>query len=217
MSIWLCAQETIVVGEVYDANTGEPLSNVNIYLQGTQVGTSTNNEGLFLLRKDLDRARTMIVSAVGYQTERFKIEPHTQVGIDIALKEKVGNIGEVFVVPQENPALPLMEKVRARREVNRRTTSTDHANGETMLYVSDIQSKHLKRALWKNLQSGMIQQADSTYLIPLYWRHQQADSIQEKATLLTLTDYHILLEQIPYSFDFYNKQFSQNRKRINNF
>lgn len=204
LSIWLCAQETIVVGEVYDANTGEPLSNVNIYLQGTQVGTSTNNEGLFLLRKDLDRARTMIVSAVGYQTERFKIEPHTQVGIDIALKEKVGNIGEVFVVPQENPALPLMEKVRARREVNRRTTSTDHANGETMLYVSDIQSKHLKRALWKNLQSGMIQQADSTYLIPLYWRHQQADSIQEKATLLTLTDYHILLEQIPYSFDFYN-------------
>ena len=204
LSIWLCAQETIVVGEVYDANTGEPLSNVNIYLQGTQVGTSTNNEGLFLLRKDLDRARTMIVSAVGYQTERFKIEPHTQVGIDIALKEKVGNIGEVFVVPQENPALPLMEKVRARREVNRRTPSTDHANGETTLYVSDIQSKHLKRALWKNLQSGMIQQADSTYLIPLYWRHQQADSIQEKATLLTLTDYHILLEQIPYSFDFYN-------------
>ena len=204
MSIWLCAQETIVVGEVYDANTGEPLSNVNIYLQGTQVGTSTNNEGLFLLRKDLDRARTMIVSAVGYQTERFKIEPHTQVGIDIALKEKVGNIGEVFVVPQENPALPLMEKVRARREVNRRTPSIDHANGETTLYVSDIQSKHLKRALWKNLQSGMIQQADSTYLIPLYWRHQQADSIQEKATLLTLTDYHTLLEQIPYSFDFYN-------------
>ena len=204
LSIWLCAQETIVVGEVYDANTGEPLSNVNIYLQGTQVGTSTNNEGLFLLRKDLDRARTMIVSAVGYQTERFKIEPHTQVGIDIALKEKVGNIGEVFVVPQENPALPLMEKVRARREVNRRTPSIDHANGETTLYVSDIQSKHLKRALWKNLQSGMIQQADSTYLIPLYWRHQQADSIQEKATLLTLTDYHILLEQIPYSFDFYN-------------
>lgn len=204
LSIWLCAQETIVVGEVYDANTGEPLSNVNIYLQGTQVGTSTNNEGLFLLRKDLDRARTMIVSAVGYQTERFKIEPHTQVGIDIALKEKVGNIGEVFVVPQENPALPLMEKVRARREVNRRTPSIDHANGETTLYVSDIQSKHLKRSLWKNLQSGMIQQADSTYLIPLYWRHQQADSIQEKATLLTLTDYHILLEQIPYSFDFYN-------------
>ena len=42
-SIW--AQETIVVGEVYDAGSGEPLPNVNIYLQGTQIGTSTNTEG----------------------------------------------------------------------------------------------------------------------------------------------------------------------------
>ena len=90
VSSWLFAQETIVVGEVYDANTGEPLSNVNIYLQGTQEGTTTNAEGMFLLREELERARTMVVSAVGYHTERFTIEPHTQSGIDIALREKVG-------------------------------------------------------------------------------------------------------------------------------
>lgn len=28
-------RETIVVGDVYDAYTGEPLPNVNIYFQGT--------------------------------------------------------------------------------------------------------------------------------------------------------------------------------------
>lgn len=204
MGYGLWAQETIVVGEVYDAGTGEPLSNVNIYLQGTHIGTSTNAEGLFMLREDLEKPRTMVVSAVGYHTERFKIEPHTQSGIDIALKEKVGNIGEVFVVPQDNPALPLMEKVRARRDVNRRAISTDNINGKTALYVSDIQSKHLKRALWKSLQGGMIQQSDSSYLIPLYWRQQQADSVREEATLLTLTDYQLLLGQIPNAFDFYD-------------
>lgn len=207
---WICscvclmAQETIVVGEVYDANTGEPLSNVNIYLQGTSIGTSSNPEGLFLLRGDLTRPRTMVVSAVGYHTERFKLEPHTQSGIDIALREKVGSLSEVFVVPTDNPALPLMEKVRANRSKNRRIAATDEIVSSTALYVSDIQSKHLKRALWKSLQSGMIEQADSTYLIPLYWRQQQADSIQEQATLLTLTDYHILLGQIPTAFDFYD-------------
>jgi hypothetical protein len=97
-----------------------------------------------------------------------------------------------------------MEKVRARRESNRRTISTEKANAKTALYVSDIQSKHLKRTLWKSLQSGMIQQADSTYLIPLYWRQQQADSMREEATLLTATDYQLLLEQIPDAFDFYD-------------
>ncbi len=203
LSLHLLAQETIVVGEVYDANTGEPLSNVHVYLQGTQLGTTTNAEGLFLLREDLDRSRTMVVSAVGYHTERFKIEPHTQSGIDIALREKVGSLQEVFIVPGDNPALALMDKVRARRAANKRAVATSQA-GKTALYVSDIQSKHLKRALWKSLQSGMIQQEDSTYLIPLYWRQQVADSVREEATLLTLTDYQLLLGQIPTAFDFYN-------------
>ena len=203
LSLHLLAQETIVVGEVYDANTGEPLSNVHVYLQGTQLGTTTNSEGLFLLREDLDRSRTMVVSAVGYHTERFKIEPHTQSGIDIALREKVGSLQEVFIVPGDNPALALMDKVRARRAANKRAIATSQA-GKTTLYVSDIQSKHLKRALWKSLQSGMIQQEDSTYLIPLYWRQQVADSVREEATLLTLTDYQLLLGQIPTAFDFYD-------------
>ena len=200
---WLRAQETIVVGEVYDANTGEPLSNVNIYLQGTQEGTTTNAEGMFLLREELERARTMVVSAVGYHTERFKIEPHTQSGIDIALREKVGTLAEVFVVPNENPALALMEKVRARRAANRRMVAEDAATGSTALYVSDIQSRNLKRNLWKSLQSGMIQQDDSSYLVPLYWRQQTTDTVREEATLLTVTDYQLLLGQIPSTFDFY--------------
>lgn len=199
----LWGQETIVVGEVYDANTGEPLSNVHVYLQGTQLGTTTNAEGLFLLREDLDRSRTMVVSAVGYHTERFKIEPHTQSGIDIALREKVGSLQEVFIVPGDNPALAWMDKVRARRAANKRAVAISQAS-KTALYVSDIQSKHLKRALWKSLQSGMIQQEDSSYLVPLYWRQQVADSVLEEATLLTLTDYQLLLGQIPTAFDFYN-------------
>ena len=200
----LSAQETIVVGEVYDANTGEPLSNVNIYIPGTSLGTISNLEGLFLLRGDLSRSRTMVVSAVGYHTERIKIEPHTQSGIELAMREKVGTLAEVFVVPQENPALPLMNKVRANRSRNRTSISQSNIESNTSLYISDIQAKHLKRAIWKSLQRGMIEQTDSSYLIPLYWREQKFDSIQEQATLLTLTDYQILLGQIPTTFDFYN-------------
>jgi hypothetical protein len=145
----------------------------------------------------------MVVSAVGYHTERFKIEPHTQSGIDIALREKVGTLAEVFVVPNENPALALMEKVRARRAANRRMVAEDAATGSTALYVSDIQSRNLKRNLWKSLQSGMIQQEDSSYLVPLYWRQQTTDTVREEATLLTVTDYQLLLGQIPSTFDFY--------------
>ena len=199
--------ETIVVGEVYDSYTGEPIPNVNIIFQGTGLGTISSPEGMFLLRGELTKTHTMVVSAVGYHTQRFRIDPGMQVGVDIALQEKVGNLADVFVVPGANPALPLMKKVREHRQQNAQDIANHSAcpaNTHTSLYVSDIQAKHLRRALWGGLKNGMLEQADSTFLIPLYWKHQEADSIVEKATLLTVTDYQTVLEQLPKTYNFYN-------------
>lgn len=207
---WLClapvqlplsaqGQETIVVGEVSDAVTGAPLPNVNVYLQGTQAGTTTNAEGLFLLRTHLERKRTLVVSAVGYHTERFTIQPGQQAGIEVALREKAGSIDEVMVLPGENPALALMEEVRRHRHENERAVDEQVADETTALYVSDIDSRHLRRALWKSLQSGMIAAEDSTYLLPLYLRKQHNGVADERATMLTVTDYRTILGQLqPY-------------------
>lgn len=196
--------ETIIVGEIYDAYTGEPIPNVNITIQGTAYGTITNAEGLFMVRKAIDKTRTMVVSAVGYQTQRFRIEPGQQAGVDIALQEKVGNLEDIFVYPGANPALPIIENVRNHRQQNRREVSEHNVNRNTAVFVSDIQSKHLQKNIWKSLKNGMITKEDSSFLIPLYWQEQKADSIQEKAALLTTTDYQILLSQIPTAFDFYD-------------
>lgn len=198
------APETIVIGDVYDAYTNEPIANVNIYFQGTTIGTTTNSEGMFLLRGQLDKAHTMVISAIGYHTERIRIEAGQQVGVQIELKEKIANIGEIFVVPGVNPALALMENVRKNRQNNQRTTDTQDINMQTALYVSDLQSKHLQRNLWKSLQSGMLQAQDSTYLIPLYWRNQTGQQVEEKATFLTLTDYQVLLNQLQSNCNFYD-------------
>ena len=203
----VCAQEplreTIVIGDVYDAHTGQPLANVNIYFQGTSIGAMSNTEGMFLLRGMLDRRRTMVVSAIGYHTERVQVEVGQQVGVQIALKEKISGLSEVFVTPGLNPALPLMDNVRKHRTANECAVNTQQSNMQTALYVSDIQSKQLQRTLWKTLRSGMLQAEDSTYLIPLYWRNQRADKVEEKATFLTITDYQILLNQFQSTCNFY--------------
>ena len=135
--------ETIIVGDVYDAYTGLALPNVNIYFQGTNIGTTSNPEGLFVLRGLIARQRIMVVSAVGYHPERFRIMPGQQVGVEIALREKVGQLSEVFVTPGTNPALPLMQQVRLHRHANQRNIDSNQIHAQTALYVSDIQSKHL--------------------------------------------------------------------------
>lgn len=196
-------RETIVVGDVYDTYTGESLANVNIYFQGTNIGTMSNAEGMFMLRGQLEKERTMVVSAVGYHTERFRIEAGQQMGAQIGLREKIGNLGEVFVTPGENPALPLMDEVRRHRAENANMVDMNQVKTHTALYVSDIQSKHLQRSLWKSMQAGMLQTEDSSYLIPLYWRKQDAEQVEEKATLLTVTDYQMLLGQLQNTCNFY--------------
>lgn len=204
----VAAQETIVVGEIYDESTGLPIPNVTVYLQGTQVGTTSNAEGLFLLRAPLTRRHTMVVSAIGYHTQRFHIEPGQQVGIDVALREKVGNIGDVFVYPGENLALPLMEQVVRHRSQNECALLLDDIHAQTSLYVSDIRAKHLQRALWQNLQSGMLAQPDSSFLIPLYRRTQCGARISEQAAMLTTTDYQTLLGQLQPALNFYRNNLS---------
>lgn len=161
------ALETRIIGEVLSGSTGEPLPNVSVYFKGTQVGTTTDENGSFYLHVELLRAARLTVSCIGYKTQRFTIEPGNDVGFQVILEEKRNNLEELVVLPGANPALPLMDSLRAHRRDN--MPSDESMDGETDLhyFLSHITSKTLKRRLWKSLESGMIRQEDSTYILPL--------------------------------------------------
>ena len=161
------ALETRIIGEVLSASTGEPLTNVSVYFKGTQVGTTTDERGSFYLHVELLRTAQLTVSSIGYKTQRFTIEPGKDVGLQVILLEKRNNLEEVVILPGANPALPLMDSVRAHRRDN--MPSDESMDGETDLqyFLSHITGKTLKRRLWKSLESGMIRQEDSTYILPL--------------------------------------------------
>lgn len=199
------AAETILVGDVMDAATGEPIANANIYFAGTKIGTATNHEGAFAIRTDLNRKRTLVVSAVGYHTERYAIEPGTMAGIQVALREKTAWMEEVVVLPGENPALPLLREVRNHRPENDRTLRQEATTAESRkeLYISEIQRRHLQRNIWRSLEAGMLTAEDSTLLLPLYRSREQVQlqgttqaslgDKKEESIVLTEQDYSALL------------------------
>jgi hypothetical protein len=115
-------------------------------------------------------------------------------------------LAEVVVAPNENPALEILRQVRAHREENDRTIHPERSattRREQTLYVSHINKRHLRRALWKSLQAGMIAQEDSTFIMPLYRETQTfrlsgnemipANDQQTQALILSSTDYSVLL------------------------
>ena len=211
------AAETIVVGTVSDAESGQPVVNANVYYKGTHIGCATNEEGLFMVRTDLGKTQTLIVSALGYKTQRFKVEPGAYAGVEVELQAESTWIGEVFATPGANPALPLMERARAARNTNDISRYADRAYGieeNKHLYISDIRSNHLRRSLWKSLQKGMVQTEDSSLLLPLYvsrqvWALQgntatPAGPAEERSAVMTTTDYSVLLDGIGHRLNFYD-------------
>ena len=194
--------ETIIVGEVVNEATGEAIPNVNIHFRGTKIGTTSDASGAYALRVDMTDKAQLVFSAVGYYTQRFEITPGAMAGLQVSMREKAALLTEVVVAPNENPALELLRKVREHRAENDRTLHKDRsfeAKREQTLYVSHISKRHLRRALWRSLQAGMIAQEDSTYILPLYRQNQSfrisgtdmipANDQQSRTLILSDADY----------------------------
>ena len=202
----LYATETIIVGEVVNETTGEAIPNVNIHFRGTKIGTTSDEHGNYALRVDMTAKSQLVFSAVGYFTQRFDIDPGAMAGLQVAMREKTAMLTEIVVAPNENPALEILRRVREHRETNDRTKHPENSavlQREQTLYVSHINRRHLRRALWRSLQEGMIAQEDSTYILPLYRETQSfrmagqemipANDQRTQALILSETDYSTLL------------------------
>ena len=65
----------LVTGIVKDKETRQALANVNISVQGTNIGTVTNADGVFSLKASLDElGRGVVVSHLGYQNALVSAE-----------------------------------------------------------------------------------------------------------------------------------------------
>ena len=62
-----------VRGFVYDKQTGEPILYTNVLVEGTGIGTSTDDNGLFVIDNVPAGEQTLVCTYVGYDTARKKV------------------------------------------------------------------------------------------------------------------------------------------------
>ncbi|MFB6099028.1 MAG: carboxypeptidase-like regulatory domain-containing protein [Salinibacter sp.] len=58
-----------LTGTVFDAKTGRPLSNVNVFLDGTTLGSATGEQGQFTVSGIPPGSYTVVVSRISYQSK----------------------------------------------------------------------------------------------------------------------------------------------------
>lgn len=88
----------LVQGVITDLRTTEPLPFVNIHVEGTPYGTTSNEEGKFTLDiSNVPPQPVIIVSCIGYQTKRIVPKEHLNPMINIGLDEALIELEEVVI------------------------------------------------------------------------------------------------------------------------
>ena len=97
-----------IAGRVTDANNGEGLIGVNLYMEGTAFGATTDLEGYFVILNVPPGKHLLVVQYVGYQEQRFS---NLSVSIDLTTKLEVQmaehtlELEEAIVIVGERPLL----------------------------------------------------------------------------------------------------------------
>ena len=164
------AQETLVVGQVFNKDDHAPIPQVNIYFKNSGQVVQSNEEGYFMIRTK-ERHSTLIFSCVGYKQEQIHVKPGSSVGVQVSMQELNNELLEVFVVPGANPATALMRKVRVMRRENDLTWQPGfraEASSQDLILLSKTNLRHLNKRIYEQLDKGDLKKNDSSLIIPLY-------------------------------------------------
>jgi TonB-linked SusC/RagA family outer membrane protein len=94
LSLHLNAQQKTITGTVTDA-AGKPIGQASVLVKGNSLGTSTKSDGTFSINVPTT-AKTLIISAVGFDSEQYSISSASLINSTLKASEK--DLEEVVVV-----------------------------------------------------------------------------------------------------------------------
>jgi hypothetical protein len=107
-----------ITGNITDQNNN-PLPFVNILIENTYKGTTSNDDGYYELNISKTKDYTIIYSYLGYKTVKKSISiskfPYQ---LDISLEEESVSLGEVVIDAENDPANAIMRQAIAQRQAN---------------------------------------------------------------------------------------------------
>ena len=116
-SILLPAQTTKVKGRVTDADTGEPIPFVAVYLEGTTSGVSTDLDGYYAF-ETREKSNVLTASLIGYEVASYVIVPGSFSEINFKLKLLENRLNAAVVKPDNKRMKRILKLIADARERN---------------------------------------------------------------------------------------------------
>lgn len=107
-----------IVGTVTNTKN-EPLPFVNILIENTYKGTTSNDDGYYELNITTPKTYTIVYTYLGFKTIKKNVTiDKFPFKIDVILEEESVSLGEVVVNAEDNPANTIMRQAIAKRKEN---------------------------------------------------------------------------------------------------
>ncbi len=127
--------QTTIYGFIRDQQTREALLAANIQIAGSYRGTISNADGKFLIELQ-QIPDTLIVSYIGYETQKIIIAARPDQELQIFLKRILLEMPPVVVIA-EDPAIEIMRKVINRKKIWRDALKTYQARAYSRLVLEN--------------------------------------------------------------------------------
>ncbi|MBU2930018.1 DUF5686 and carboxypeptidase regulatory-like domain-containing protein [Winogradskyella psychrotolerans] len=107
-----------ITGNITDHNN-EPLPFVNILIENTYKGTTSNDDGYYELNITAPQTYTIVYSYLGYKTVKKTVTIHKfPYQLDVTLTEESVSLNEVLIDAENDPANAIMRQAIAQRKAN---------------------------------------------------------------------------------------------------
>ena len=144
ISLNLSAQ---ITGTVKDANN-QPLPFVNVIIENTYKGTTTNDDGYYELNISEKGTYTIVFSYLGFKTKKEKINiEEFPFSLEITLQEGSLSLNEVVLNAEDNPANATIRNTIAKRKENLEKINSYKADfySRGLIRIKDAPEKILGR------------------------------------------------------------------------
>ena len=109
--------QTVVYGQITDAQSQEPVAFANIIFKGTQIGTTSDFEGNYRL-STTEKHDSIEVLFIGYTKKSKAVIPGREQKIDFQLEPAEFTLAGVEINPGKNPAHRILRNVWDKRDQN---------------------------------------------------------------------------------------------------
>lgn len=119
LSIAFCTFASAQITGTITNTKGEPLPFVNILIENTYKGTTSNDDGYYELSVSETKTFNIVYTYLGYKTVKKNVVvdkfPYT---VNVTLEEESVSLNEVVLASEENPANAIIRQTIAKRKEN---------------------------------------------------------------------------------------------------